>query len=52
MIVTCQECKTEYDDVDHWTSCPHEYFPMRTVATRSGVTRVFTNIDELEKFLE
>lgn len=27
MIVTCEKCHKEYNDFDHWTYCPHEYFP-------------------------
>lgn len=23
MIVTCEACMKIYDDVDHWTLCPH-----------------------------
>jgi hypothetical protein len=26
MIVTCDKCKTTYDDLDHLTYCPHAYF--------------------------
>lgn len=26
MLRLCDECDVAYDDLDHWTICPHEYF--------------------------
>lgn len=26
MIVICGKCNLSYDDLDHWTTCPHDYF--------------------------
>lgn len=26
MIVTCEKCKAIYEDIDHLTYCPHDYF--------------------------
>ena len=26
MRVRCDKCKLEYDDIFHWTYCPHDYF--------------------------
>lgn len=23
----CEKCNMQYDDYDHWTYCPHDYFP-------------------------
>ncbi len=27
MRVTCDQCSLTYDDIDHWTYCPHTWFP-------------------------
>lgn len=27
MIVQCERCNLEYDDLDHLTYCPHNWFP-------------------------
>lgn len=52
MVVTCEICQHTYDDVYHWTSCPHDYFPMQTLAMRSdGTTQICTTLEELDRFL-
>lgn len=27
MIVLCLDCKQHFDDLDRWTTCPHEALP-------------------------
>lgn len=53
MVVTCPTCKMEYDDLDHSTICPHDYFPMRTLAVRGdGETKMCTSVQELNDFMK
>lgn len=49
--VTCSECGLKYDDVYRWTYCPHDTFEMRTMATRNGVTKLCTSVEELDEFM-
>lgn len=28
MRVKCKTCGKVYEDVNHWTCCPHEWFPI------------------------
>ncbi len=52
MVVTCKDCKREYDDVYHLTYCPHDYFEMHTQAVTSKGSKCCHSIEELEKFLD
>jgi hypothetical protein len=52
MIVTCESCGLEYDDVYRWTYCPHATFEMRTVVGRRGQTRVCRTVEELLAWLD
>ena len=52
MNVTCEKCGEEYDDLDHWTYCPHEYFQMRTMAHAHGKSKLCTSLEELDEFLK
>ncbi len=53
MIRTCDKCGKRYDDLDHLTYCPHDYFSMNTVygRMRDGkyVETVVHSLEELER---
>lgn len=52
MLVKCNECNEDYDDLDHWTTCPHDYFEMRTMAHRGdGGSKLCTSVEELTEFM-
>ena len=52
MNVTCQACGAQYDDVYGWTYCPHDVFPMHTLAVRAdGERKCCHTIEELEAWL-
>lgn len=48
MKVTCPKCKHEYDDVDHNTSCPHEYFQMHCGVFVNGQMGCAHTIEETD----
>jgi hypothetical protein len=53
MIVECLKCGKRYDDVYHWTYCPHDYFEMNTVVSRGdGIVGVAHTVEELNRMLE
>ncbi len=53
MIVTCDDCKLEYDDVYRLTYCPHERFDMHTtVANSKGVVGVARTVEELRRMMK
>lgn len=59
MIVTCDDCELDFDDVYRRTYCPHEWFEMRTtvvgvdVASGDGkVLGVATTLEELDRLMK
>lgn len=52
MKTTCKECDRTYDDVYHWTYCPHDYFQMRTVVVRPGKPdAIASTVEELDMLM-
>lgn len=52
MVVICEDCDLQYDDVYCLTYCPHEPFDMHCQAMRSdGMTKCCHTIEELDAFL-
>jgi len=50
---TCEECGKTYDDTYHWTTCPHEYFPMHCIVSKSGkVVGVARSVEDLRRLLD
>lgn len=49
VIRACGECAQSYDDVDHWTYCPHDWFPPGWFVTRllAGDTLAAHYVDRL-----
>lgn len=47
MNVICPECKQEYDDVDHRTHCPHDFFEMHVGVFVNGQNGCAHTIEEL-----
>lgn len=53
MKVACEKCGAIFDDVDHLTYCPHDFFHMHTtVITKDGRVRVAHSIQELNALME
>ncbi len=53
MMRICDECGERYDDLDHLTYCPHDYFLMNTVYGRmkDGLYEE-TTVHSVEELLE
>jgi len=52
VIVTCEACGLKYDDVEHYTFCPHASFTMRALVMRGdGQVKVCTTIREVHAFI-
>lgn len=52
MIVTCEACGVQYDDVYRWTFCPRAAFEMHTVAVRAdGQAKCCHTVEELDAWL-
>ena len=51
MIVYCAHCDRVFDDVDHWTFCPHDPFEINCTASFHGHTKVCHSTEELKVFL-
>ncbi len=54
MIVTCDDCELDFDDVYRRRYCPHEWFEMRTTVVGSdgkvqGVARTVEELRRLTK---
>jgi len=50
MVVSCEDCGLEYDDVYRLTYCPHERFEMHcVVGGPDGVVGVARSIEELRR---
>ena len=49
--VKCPDCGLEYDDVYHWTFCPHDLFEMRTIVLKDGKEYVATSLEELDAIM-
>ena len=53
MIVTCDDCELDFDDVYRRTYCPHEWFEMRTtVVDGDGKVRVARTLEELSRLMK
>ena len=54
MIVICEKCGEEYDDVYRWTFCPHEHFEMATtvVGPDGKIRGIARSVDELRQLME
>lgn len=53
MLVTCEACGLEYDDVYRLTYCPHERFEMRcVVGGPDGVVGVATSLEEFGQLMK
>lgn len=53
MKVRCEKCGKEFDDFDHWTYCPHAYFPPNGYALKDELTAdqsVYNTLHDYEKF--
>ncbi len=50
MVVTCSDCKVEYDDIYHYTNCPHEYFEMHTIVSTDHGSKCCHTIEEVDSF--
>ena len=51
MIVTCETCGVEYDDVYRRTYCPHPPFEMRCVVNVGKFSKVCTRVEEVDELL-
>lgn len=50
MLVTCEECGIEYDDVYRRTYCPHKEFAMRqTLMLPDGSTSEHSTLESVDK---
>lgn len=54
MIVTCDDCELDFDDVYRRTYCPHEWFEMRTtvVGGDGKVRGVARTVEELRRMMK
>lgn len=52
MIVICEKCKQTYDDVYHFTYCPHDFFMMRTIVYKNGKEYICTSLEEYDKVMK
>lgn len=52
MIVTCDDCNAEFDDLDHRATCPHEPFDMFvTLVLGNGATSHHTTLGSVDATL-
>lgn len=51
MIVTCEICHLQYDDVHRLACCPHEQFEMRCVVNVGKHSKVCTRVEEVFEFI-
>ncbi len=58
MILTCDDCELDFDDVYRRTYCPHEWFEMRNHVYGPlpdgsyGWKGIATTIEELERLMQ
>ena len=52
MLVRCETCEIEYDDVYRLTYCPHESFEMRCRVVVNGEERIATSVEQLRGWLD
>ena len=52
MLVQCETCQLEYDDVYRLTYCPHGRFEMRCKVTIKGEERIATSVEQLRRWCD